>query len=208
MVAAPATTQPSFVASYAVEDSSNDLSTILEENGALSGTTPVPVVTAPGPSQVRHHVRDWTVFNLDTVANRITVQVDDAGGKFKFWEGVVPASGHVRLEDSGTVTIYRCDGTKLTQSQLLWPTYNVTNVVLTRTYDADSVTLNELAMVVGSLINDLASAGFALSVSTPTYTVSNGVITRTYDATSVSLNVLADVVATVILDLQNAGVLT
>jgi hypothetical protein len=38
--------------------------------------------------------------------------------------------------------------------------YSTTNVTTSRTFDADTVTLTELADIVGTLIEDLKSAGY------------------------------------------------
>jgi len=114
MLTSPATTQPTFYASYAVADSGENFKTISNSSGSLTGATPATLVAAPGGSDLRHDARDITIFNVDTQANTITVRIDVSASKFKIWEGVVPAGGSVRLENgSGLWSVYGADGLKV-----------------------------------------------------------------------------------------------
>jgi hypothetical protein len=107
MAGAAATTDPTFYTSYGVTDAQQDFARIAPANGSLNGATPVTLVAAPVGPELRHDVRDLTIFNVDTQTNTLTLRVDIGGAKHNLWTGDVTAGGFVRLENStGRVVIY------------------------------------------------------------------------------------------------------
>lgn len=111
MAEAQTTTNPSFYASYGITDSLEDFASIAPSSGSLSGVTPVTLVAAPGGGNLRHDVRDLTIFNVDTIDHTITLRVDVSGGKFNVWSGSIPTGGFARLENStGRIVIYNAVG--------------------------------------------------------------------------------------------------
>jgi hypothetical protein len=82
--------------------------------------------------------------------------------------------------------------------------YSVSNVTTTTTYDADSTSLDELANVLGTLIN-LFKTGTTVTSS---FTVTNVTTDQSYDATSTSLDELADVLGSIIASLAATGTST
>lgn len=150
MGGAAATTNPTFYTSYAVADVNDCFRTIANTSGSLSGTTPVTLVAAPTPTDVRHDTRDVTIFNVDTQANTITVRVDVGGSKFPVWTGSVPAGGSVRLENSsGRWTVYNSSGLVVTTTVGSTPTFEV--LVQAFTY-LSSLPLDFGALTAGDII--------------------------------------------------------
>lgn len=148
------TTEPTFYVSYAIADAREDFKTIDNNSGSFNGAAPVTLVAAPSGGDLRHDVRDVTIFNLDDQTNTITIRVDVAASKFNIWKGDVPAGGYVKLENSsGRWTIYDSTGAPAVGAPS--PAYTVTNGTTDRTYDANSTTVNELADVLGTVISDL-----------------------------------------------------
>jgi hypothetical protein len=72
----------------------------------------------------------------------------------------------------------------------------VTNLTTDRTFDANSVSIDELADVLGTLIEDIEAGSYLGSQ----WTVTNGVTDRTLDAQGTTIDELADVIATFIAD--------
>lgn len=82
--------------------------------------------------------------------------------------------------------------------------YSPTNVTPTISYDADSTSLDELANVLGSLIN-LFKTGTTITSS---FTVTNVTTDLSFDAISTSLDELADVLGSLIASLSASGTST
>jgi hypothetical protein len=74
----------------------------------------------------------------------------------------------------------------------------VTNLTTDRSFNADSVSIDELADVLGTLIEDIEAGSYLGSQ----WTVTNGVTDRTIDAQGTTIDELADVIATFIADNQ------
>lgn len=80
--------QPQFVVSYA--DITSSAFTPGSNNGDLNGTTDVDLVTAPGSSTYRQ-VKHLSIYNADTAAVTVTVNLDDSGTDRKLIETTLPA---------------------------------------------------------------------------------------------------------------------
>lgn len=80
--------------------------------------------------------------------------------------------------------------------------FSANNVTTTRSYDATNTSLDEMANVLGSLIQTLTFG----TGSTDAYSVSNVTTDRTYDATLTSLDELSNVLGSLIQSLQGIGV--
>lgn len=76
MSSSAATTNPDFVANYA--DNTGSSFTEGANDGALNGTTPVTIVSAPG-SATRRIIKNITIENKDTAAVTITVSYNNNG---------------------------------------------------------------------------------------------------------------------------------
>lgn len=79
--------------------------------------------------------------------------------------------------------------------------YSVANAITITSYDADNTSLDELANVLGALIQ-LFQTG---STITSSFTVSNVTTDRSFDATNTSLDELADVLGSIISSLSSTG---
>lgn len=77
-------------------------------------------------------------------------------------------------------------------------TYTTSNIVTTRTLDADNVSLDELADVVWTVVEDMKVNNVVDTISIPDYTPTNVTETRTFDADSTSISELADVLWTLV----------
>ncbi len=82
----------------------------------------------------------------------------------------------------------------------LFPHYTITNSTVTRTFDASSYTLDQLANVIGTVASDLGAGGGQ------TYVATNVSTDRSLDASSYTSDELSNVVGTIIKDLQTAGI--
>lgn len=76
MSGAAATTNPDFVTTWA--ENNGTIFTEGSTDGALTGTTPVTVVAAPA-SGVRRVIKEITIYNRDTAAVTITINLDNGG---------------------------------------------------------------------------------------------------------------------------------
>ena len=77
-------------------------------------------------------------------------------------------------------------------------TYTLTNVNTSRTLNADDISLDELADVVWTVVEDMKVNNLVDTIAIPDYTVSNVTETRTFDANSVSIEEIADVLWTLV----------
>lgn len=76
MSAAPATTNPSFITSYA--DNNGTTFTEKSSDGSLSGATPVTIVAAPAAG-FRRIVKSVSISNNDTAPVQIIIQINNNG---------------------------------------------------------------------------------------------------------------------------------
>lgn len=74
-------------------------------------------------------------------------------------DGIAYFDSTVRLDSLTASRLVKTDASKNLTSLALSSTYSVTNVTTDRSYDANSLTVDELADVVGTLISDLQAAG-------------------------------------------------
>jgi hypothetical protein len=72
----------------------------------------------------------------------------------------------------------------------------VTNLTTTRTFNADAISLDVLADVIGTLIGDIDTSVY----SGLAWTITNGGIDRALDAASTEIDELADIIATFVSD--------
>jgi hypothetical protein len=79
-----------------------------------------------------------------------------------------------------------------------FPPHIITNSTPLRSFDCSSISLDELANVLATVINDLS-----IGLTLPAYTISNMAVLRVMDANSVTLDELANVLATLISDLTS-----
>ncbi len=161
MAGAAATTEPSFYVSYGVTDARKDFDSIANNSGSLNGATPVTLVAAPSGGNIRHDVRDLTIFNLDTQANMITIRVD-TGAKFNIWKGLVPSGGSVTL-NATSIIVYDANGIQTTSPDAVLSTFEDAKLVWTSITTVTLGTIGNDSVVSDSLRKNLIRWNGALS---------------------------------------------
>lgn len=69
-------------------DSDQSVSDLAETDGLSNGATAVTMVAAPAAAHTRH-VRALTVYNQDTAAAVVTIQINNGGTKRIVWKGTL-----------------------------------------------------------------------------------------------------------------------
>ena len=81
--------------------------------------------------------------------------------------------------------------------------YTTSNITTSRTLDANNVSINELADVVWTVVEDMKVNNLVNTIAIPDYTTSNVTESRTFDADTASLSETNDIVWTLLNDLDS-----
>ena len=156
MSGAPAATQPSYLTAYA--DNDGIAFTEGKKDGALSGVTPVAIVSAPAAS-TRRIVKNIVIYNEDTASVTITVRLNTNGTFRRLFTKTIASLGTYEWAGTDAISslgftpenVANKENTTLDTSTTKYPTNR-----LTKEY-ADTKT-PETATTIGALIGGAGDA--------------------------------------------------
>lgn len=110
LAGAPATTQPPFVASYVdISQTTFGMTAAAENDGAMNGSTAVTAAAAPSASTTRQ-LKFLSVFNVDTAAVVLTVQVNNNGTARIVWKATLAIGDTLVYVDGQGFSVFDTNG--------------------------------------------------------------------------------------------------
>lgn len=129
LAGAHATTAPPFTSSYVdVNQSTFAVSAMGELDGVANGSTDVTVVAAPGATTTRK-IQHLSVYNVDTAAVVLTVQLDHGGTNRIVWKGTLAVGDTLIYVDTLGFKVTDANGQVKTGPTVVSLTSGVTGIL-------------------------------------------------------------------------------